>query len=189
MLTVHMRQPAPGAGKITVPITFEREGSDGKRFVAAPLSVTNIGEIFQDNTALKRGETEVKGERRRILLEDAIPCPITFDATSGIAVGKHGMVKMHSVIEIPWTTPIGTGNDPLTIVQRKTIDSLIRLHVASLLPRLVVTGTIGAVLTGFESAVTLDDPEYVNSPIVRATYGLSPYSENQELGSQDATVE
>lgn len=189
MLTVHTR--VPGAAKITAPITYEREGSDGKRFVAAPLSVTNIQHLLPDNTATKRGETEVKGDRRRILAEDAISTPLSFDSITGLPAGKHGIAKMHTVIEWPWTSPIRVGSgDDLEIHQCKLMDSLIRLHVANLLPRLKTATPDGdVVMTGFESGVAISDVEYVNSPIARASYGLTPFGDNQTLGTEDNTVE
>lgn len=190
MLTVHIRHQTINDGKVTAPITYERDGSEGKRFVAAPLSIPSIKALLPDNTAFKRGETEVKGDRRRILLEDGIPVPLAFDAITGEPVGKHGMVKVHTVYEIPWTGPIISGSsDALSQAQCAALDTLTRIHAANLLPRLVGTGAANAKLTGFEPGVAISDGVYKDSPVIRAMYGLAPFGDAQVLGTEDTTVE
>lgn len=191
MLTVHMRDPNSNEGKVTAALAYEREGADGKRLVAAPMSVANISGILPDNVAFKRGEREVKGTNRlRVLLEDQVPCPMAYDSVEGTYVGPHGYVKCHTVFELPFTQALETGSsNQLIIAQRIALDSLIRIHVASLMPRLVTTGSANAKMTGFETAVALSDAVHVDSPLIRAMHGLQPYGESQVLGTADSTVE
>lgn len=188
MLTVHFRAP-DGVGKITVPIAYEREGSDGKRLVAVPMSISQITDILPNSIAFKRGETEIKSNRRRVLLEDGIPCAILLDELTGAHIGAEGLAKIHTVIELPWTGPILTDTSANSVHRRKVLDTLVRLHVASLFPKLETTGATNAVLTGLEEGVAITDFEHKNSPLIRATYNLNPYGDNQELGLADTVAE
>lgn len=199
-MKVHIVSPQTAdAAKITKPITYQREGSDGTRLVAVPMGLTGVEDmLFPCRVAYKRGTSEVKNGRRRILLEDTVPVYLEYaiGSTGELTVpveASRANVKIHSVIEIPWTAPIVPGTSRGNLARNRALATALKIHAMNLIPNLgtTVTGTVNTTTNDGTGAVVVTgaEDEYINSPVVRGTYGLEPFGQDVELGLEDTTVE
>lgn len=192
MLTVHIVSPTQAdANKVTIPLVYQPEEGSNGRLVTVPMGVNGVTDsLFPCRVAYKRSSSEVKNGRRRILVEDTVPVYTEADELSSTPVeASRRDIKIHTVIELPWTTPVEPGTTMTKVMRLAGLRSALQLHAMSLLPGLVTTGAANVEATGVAVNITGTESEFANSPIVRGSFGMAPFGDGQVLGSEDTTVE
>lgn len=192
-MKVNIVSPQPAdANKITKELVYSNDAQDPSRLVTAPMGLAGVTDaLFPARVAYKRSSTEIKNGRRRILVEDTVPLYLKYDELAAIPdETTMSYVKIHTVLELPFTTPVQPGTSLTNLARLTALRSALMLHAQSLLPNLVTTGADNTGITGVKlGALTGTEDEYVNSPFVRGTHGLAPFGDSQELGLADSTVE
>lgn len=191
MLKVHIVSPDQADdNKVTIPLVYRPEEGSSNRLVTVPMGVNTIGRLLPCRVAYKRGSTEVKNGRRRILVEDTVPVYMEYDeaAQKPIETSRRD-IKIHTVVELPWTSPVEPGDSECMYLRLAGLRTALQLHAMSLLPKLVTTGSANVNATGVSITVAGTEAEFQNSPIVRGSFGIAPFGEDQELGTEDLTAE
>jgi len=181
MLTINTMSGDPTISYSTVEFKYEPE-QGGKRLLTVPASVDQITSLLPEVAAFKRGDSEVKNGRRRVLLEDATAVR-DVDEDTGAPIGEPKLIKIHTVYELPWTGSINSSSTT-DVIRRRALSTLTRLHVASLMPTFNGVGATeeDTQLFGTEVAMGATTASS-NSPIMRAMAGLAPYGDGQVLGA------